>query len=128
MGEVRERVLTAIAELSPPGWSFVFTNVILAGDPRKEATVAALRSLAAGRGGRYVPVVLTCSVDEHRRRIAAPGRAERQKWTDADAVQAHVADRPLDPPDDLSRLDLDITDRSPDDAAQAILAHLTTLA
>lgn len=127
VAEVRQRVLTAIVELSPPRWSFVFTNVIMEGDLRKGETVDVLRELAAARGGRYVPIVLACGPDEHRRRIAAPGRAERQKWTDPDAVAALVADQPLAPPDDETRLDLDITERPPQHAAQAILAHLASL-
>ena len=127
VAEVRERVLTAIVELSPPGWSFVFTNVVIEDDLRKGESVDVLRQLAKTRGGRYVPVVLTCAPDEHRRRVVAPGRAERQKWTDPDGVAALMAEQPLAPPDDPTRIDLDITDRAPDATAQAILAHLTTL-
>jgi hypothetical protein len=107
IGEVRRPVHDAIAELSPPGWMFVFTNVIQVDDPMGDVTIGALVELAVRRGVPYVPVVLHCDQSEHRRRIVAPGRSDRRKWTDVDAKRRRrrswrtwrpsPPDRPPDP-------------------------------
>ena len=127
VAEIRERVHTAIVELSPPGWSFVFTNVLRKGDPLLEQTDEATQGLARRRGVPYVPVVLRCDPDEQRRRAVGPGRAEHHKWTDPDGVAAYTARWELAPPGGLNQIELDTTRLAPDAAAQAILAHITAL-
>ncbi len=47
VGEVREAVLRTIEELSPPEWSFVFTNVLTERNPADAAVVDRLADLAA---------------------------------------------------------------------------------
>lgn len=123
---VREQVVAAIRELSPSGWSFVFTNVLRRTDPVGVSTAVLLQDLAAERGDVYVPVLLVCDLAEQRRRVVGPGRAERGKWTDPDAVAAFVATVDLVVPDGPFRLDLDITHLAPADAAAAVLDHVAT--
>ncbi|MGN6694372.1 MAG: hypothetical protein ACTHN0_09350 [Aquihabitans sp.] len=123
---VRAQVVLAIEELSPPGWSFVFTNVLRRTDPLGVTTAAQLQGLAETRGDAYVPVLLTCAVDEQRRRVVAPERAGRGKWTDADGVEEFVRTVGLIVPEGPNRIDLDITHRQPDVAAAAILEHVAS--
>ena len=121
---IREQVVAAIDELSPPGWSFVFTNVLRPTDAAGVSITALLQELAEARGVPYVPVLLQCDLDEQLRRVTAPGRAERGKWTDPDAVAVFVATADLLVPDGPHRLDLDVTHLSPDQAARAVLDHV----
>ena len=121
---IREQVIAAIRELSPSTWSFVFTNVLRRTDPVGVSTAVLLQELAEQRGDAYVPVLLHCDAVEQRRRVAGPGRAERGKWTDPDAVAAFVATVDLVVPDGPHRLDLDITRLSPEAAAQVVLDHV----
>ena len=72
--EVREAVFRTIEELSPPDWSFVLTNVLLADDPRDHAAVARLRAMAAVRGSTYLPVHVQCEDEELLRRVPSPER------------------------------------------------------
>lgn len=123
--DVRDVLLASIRELSPPSWSFVFTNVALEGHPLSSPSVGLVRDLAAARGSRYVPVRLTCALGEHLRRVTAPERAARQKWRDAAAVGRQVAAYDLVAIDDPALLDLDVTDLSASAAAADILDHLT---
>lgn len=127
VAEIRERVHTAIVELSPPGWSFAFTNVLRRGDPLLAATDAATRGLARDRGVPYVPVILHCDPEEQRRRVIGPGRAERNKWTDPDAVAAYVQEWELAVPGDPNQLELDVTHLAPEASAERILDHLGRL-
>jgi hypothetical protein len=117
--EIREIVVRAIEEHSPADWSFVFTNVLTVGGDSDVDAVDRLRRLATARRSRYVPVVLTCDVDELARRAVAAGRAEQHKVTDAELIRAYVAARQLHHPDDATVLD--VTSVPADDTAAAVL-------
>jgi tRNA uridine 5-carbamoylmethylation protein Kti12 len=128
VGEVREAVYGAIEHLSPPAWSFVFTNVLCQGDPTDEAIVRRIAQLAAARGNPYVPVRLVCAPDEILRRVPNPDRRERMKWIDVDAVRAFIGASELVHLDQQTALDVDVTTCPPEDAALRILDHLRGLA
>lgn len=69
---------TALAAKAEQGESsVVFTNCY--SSPHDDATVAALESEVTSRGGEFVPVFLECSIEELRRRVIAPGRADMRK-------------------------------------------------
>ena len=120
---VRDAVLATIEQLGPPTWSYVFTNVLFAGDPGDEAHVGRLAQLAASRGSRFLPVRLDCDVDELARRVTSPERRDRLKWMDADGLRRLATTRRLvDVPNDA--LDLDVTTVPAAVTAQHILDHL----
>lgn len=125
--DVRTVLRASILELSPRDWSFVFTNVALEGDEADRRSISRVEELADERGSVYVPVRLHCDGDEHLRRVVDPGRAERGKWRDADAVGRLAASAPLIEVHHPAVLDLDVTDRSPSAAARLILDHLQSL-
>ena len=118
VGTIRRAVLTAIEELSPPDWSFVFTNWI---PPTSSlATVERHRDLAVGRGLPFVVVVLECERDEILRRVSGDDRAARLKLVDVRRA-AEVIDGGALVPDWPGVLHLDVTSRSPEQAAAWIL-------
>ncbi len=125
--DVRSVLRASILELSPPDWSFVFTNVALEGDEADRLSIGRVAELAEQRGSAYVPVRLHCDGEEHLRRVVDPGRAERNKWRDADAVRSFVASAPLIEVHHPSVLDLDVTDRSPSDTARVVLEHVRSV-
>jgi hypothetical protein len=102
---VREIVVRAIRDHSPPDWSFVFTNVLTVEGDRDTAAVDRLRRLAEDRRSRYVPIVLTCAEDELVRRATSPGRAEQHKLTDPDVARRYATTRTLWHPDGATVLD-----------------------
>ena len=122
--EIRAVVHRAIPALTPPGWSFVFTNVIRVADPLGHEGAARLHRLAEARGSTYVPVVLRCDADELLRRAASPGRAENHKWVDTEAIGQLLATETLWLPDGPLLLELDTTRLTPADVAGAIGRHL----
>ena len=123
VGEIRDLVSKAIEDLSPPDWSFVFTNVLDARDERHHATVAWLQRLAEARRQPYVPVLLRCDLDELLRRVVTPERHGRMKWIDADAVRAYATSTRMLVPD--GTLTLDITDMTPEEAADTIRQNMS---
>jgi hypothetical protein len=124
VGQVREVVYRAIEELSPREWSFVFTNVLIEANPADEYVVERLKAVAVHRDANYVPVVVTCDVDEILRRVTGADRRARLKWVNSKAVEHFVTSRALLPVDSHAPFTLDVTNLSPDQAAQRILDHL----
>jgi hypothetical protein len=125
VGEVREAVFSAIEELAPPDWTFVLTNVLIAGQPLDEAAAARVVELAARRRSAYVPVALTCDLDVLVQRVPNPERAGLRKWIDPDGVRALVETRELIVP--AGALHLDTTAVSPTEAAKQIVDHVEAL-
>ena len=93
---IRRAVFEAVAELGPPGASYVFTNVLL-DEPGDAAIYHQVLGIAAARHATFVPVLLTCDVEAHLRRMTNPARRERMKWTDGEGLRDMVANRPLLP-------------------------------
>lgn len=122
---VRDALLDTIEELSPPDYSFVFTNFITEASMsgRVAEYVQRLERIAAARGGQLQVTRLTCDVGELCRRIVLPDRVERLKMTNPERVrQVAEAETIYDPPGRGS-LTLDITQLSPAKAARRILQH-----
>jgi hypothetical protein len=124
VAEVRRTVLNTIETVSPPEWSFIFTNVLEADEPADRELYEVVRALAARRQSHFVPVVLSCSIDELARRVVAPVRARRLKWTDANRLRGLVATRKLLAVEDPNGLELDITEQSVAETAEMIADHL----
>lgn len=118
---IRQTVIDSAATLSPPDFSFVFTNELLADEPDAPRWYNAIADLAQRRKAQFRPVLLTAAPDVHRKRIIAPGRAERYKTIDPARIDA-IQSRPLYGHGLPGIQHLDVTDLSPDQAAQAILA------
>ena len=127
VGEVREVVYRTITDMSPPDWSYVFTNVLIADDPREQVALRRVAKLADDSGRAYVPVRLTCQIDEHLTRVASPERGLRHKWTDVDAVERFLQTHDVIDLSAYDAPDIDTTNQSPEQSAAAILAHLVTL-
>jgi tRNA uridine 5-carbamoylmethylation protein Kti12 len=118
--EVRAAVTQTIESLSPGDWSFIFTHVV--DTPNDLEWIERLASLAERRRARFVVVRVLCEFDELRRRVVIASRRDRMKSVSVDdAIQGFARGVP-----DLDRwhpLNLDVTRRSPDDAAEMILRH-----
>lgn len=121
VSDMRPPVFAAIAELAPPGRSYVFTNY--ATTDKVPETIERTQRLADERSSRYVPVILHCEVGELRRRVVEPDRVRHRKLRNPDVVAEDVASRVLVRPDSRHLLDLDVTHLSPAEAARRILAH-----
>ena len=119
--------MRTIEELSPPDWSFVFTNVLTQNDPADADVVERLVGLAANRDSAYVPIRLTCQTDELVRRVPRPDRRTRRKWIDPGGVRDFVETTDLLVIDHPLVMDLDVTAIPPTMAATRILDHANTV-
>lgn len=122
---VREALMDAIEELSPPEYSFIFTNFVT--QEEVQGPVATyferLHRLAESKGGQLHITRLTCETDELCRRIVGSDRVARLKMTNAEKVRALSKSHRIYEPPDGSALTLDVTELAPSDAALRILEH-----
>jgi hypothetical protein len=124
VSQIRAIVLDTIAMLSPPQLSFVMTNVVLE-DEEDRAECRKIEAVAEKRGGLYFPVLLTCDIEENRRRIVSPGRGLHLKSINPDEPDRMHRGAPLIRYDGhANRIQMDVTHIQPADAARAILQEM----
>ena len=121
---IRRIVLDTIAELAQPEASFIFTNVLYEGKPMDRRWYEDVAILATQRKALLVPVILRCEPEEVCRRVTSPERAVRLKERSADRTRENIRTYQLLRVDHPNCLVLDITNLSPIQAAQAILARV----
>lgn len=120
---IRRIVLDTIAELAQPETSFIFTNELYEGKQADRLLYEDIATLTAKRKGSFVPVILRCEPEELYRRVASPERAMRFKLRNADWTRESIRTYKLLHVDHRNSLELDVTNLSPVEAAQAIIAH-----
>lgn len=121
---LRDRVREVVHEAAlaaPPALSHVFT-FWLPDDPENAAHVERLRTLAARRGARFVPVWLSAPAEVLLARVGAPDRAERSKLMDPEILRELLEVRQLPVPSDAVTLDLG--EPTPAQAVEELLAAL----
>ena len=124
--EVGAAIRSTITTLSPPDWSFVFTNYV-ADTPSDRAAYPRLAECAAARNSVFVPVCLTVELDELLRRTVQPERAAGNKITNPVFTRRLVAEHGMFRPDYDELLELDVTEIAPAAAAARIIEHADAL-
>ena len=77
VGKVRQAVLDALTNLAPRELSYVFTIVLLGGDPAEAEHFHKMVEVAEQRGSLFVPVLLRCQTGELMLRAANESRVQR---------------------------------------------------
>ncbi len=112
--------------LRNPPEPLVFTNALAAEYPEDVARLEALRGLAQDLARPFVPVLLTCALEENERRLVAESRALKGKLRDVDVLRdIFAASTPAHLPEHPNALVLDTTQLAPEQAADRIAAHCT---
>jgi hypothetical protein len=128
VARMRDVVLDAMENLAPKNFTFVMTNVILADAEDKEVTDR-IERIANQRGGKYFPVILTCALEENKKRIIGLDRANNFKSIDPNEPDRRHDGTPLASFDNHpNRLLIDTTITQPDVAADMILIHVKSVA
>ena len=122
--KIRAIVLDTMARLSPPHLSFVMTNFLM-DEEEDKAECRKIEAIAEQRGGSYFPVILTCDVEENRRRIVSPERGPNLKPIDPSLPDRMHKGPPLLRCDGFpNRIEMDVTHVRPADAARRILQEI----
>jgi hypothetical protein len=120
--QIRAIVLDTMERLAPSDLSFVMMSNFAVENEEDKAECRKIEAVAARRGGQYFPVILTCDVEENRRRIVSPERGPNLKSIDPDEPDRLQKGAPLlrfegHP----NRIQIDVSHTKPAEAAKQIL-------
>lgn len=127
VGKMYDIVLDTMIHISPPHYSFVMTNALFETEAEHK-WFKSIENMANQRQAKFVPVLLTVSLEEHQKRIGAEDRRLRLKEIDPAApLRYHTADSliKLSHP---SLLKLDVSSYPPAESAALIFDHVNTIA
>lgn len=122
VGKIRNVVLDAIENIAPRDHNFVLTNVVFENEEDR-SKYEEIVAMFTRRDSLFVPVILSCDVNEHEKRITGNDRRERMKEIDPAKPAYYVAEVELIHLTHPNLLRLDVTDMDPADSARMILAH-----
>lgn len=126
VGQIWEAVLDTMIHISPPDYSFVLTNALL-NSQADQNWFAEVEHMADQRKALFVPVILTVSLDEHRRRIVMKDRAERFKEIDPDSPDLYAKEDSIIKLNHPNLLLLDTSCLTAEESAESIRHHLLQL-
>ncbi len=107
--------------------NLIFTNALAAELEEDVSRLECHRELAKARNEIFVPVLLTCDVEENKARLVSAGRAERQKLTKPHILEEIYGSYTPYHPKDSYGLVVDVTRRSPQETAALIKQHSDNL-
>lgn len=123
---VREAAYAALAR-RPASEVFVMTNALCVNSARERAAWHHVVDLAMKRNVPLIPIVLSAEFEENARRI---GSAERSgyKLADAEVLRAFMQIDSIQRPNVPELLELDVTNLSAEEAAEALAGRVAALA
>ncbi len=119
---IRDILWDAIENLAPSDHNFIFTNA-LRNDEQDRKIYDGVEALAVRRGSMFVPVLLTCAIKEHKRRVVTLGRIKRMKDVDPQTPERSHREGGLIRLAHPRLLQLDVTRVTPAKAAATVLRH-----
>ena len=125
--EIRRIVYDSIRELSPPNLGFVLTMELRENNPGEHYAIDDLERLAAARQSLFVPIRLVCDVEELCRRVADPKRRERLKMISVENARRKSAEDAVLNPKHSNARTIDVTAKSPGEAADAIMREIDSI-
>jgi hypothetical protein len=120
---VRDAVFRVIEEVAPRSVSYVLTNA-LEDDSESQALYERVKGIAASRGSLFLPVVLTCELEEELRRVPDPDRTQRLKTDDRERARQYIESTTFFVPREENLLTIDTTSSEPTRVAELILSEL----
>ncbi len=120
---VRDAVFRMIEQVVPRSVSYVLTNA-LEDDSESHALYERVKKIAVSRGSVFLPVMLTCELEEELRRIPDPERTQRMKIDDLERARRYIESTTFFVPEEENLLTIDTTSTEPSRVAALILAGL----
>lgn len=123
IGRIWEAVMDTIVHISPPHYSFVLTNALTEQGQGDRAWFERVKGTAEQKKALFVPVRLSCSVEEMEKRIVQPERKIRMKEINPESPKRNAENYTVLTTDHPNLLNLDVTSLTPQEAAATILNH-----
>jgi len=121
---IRGAVLRMIEHVVPRSTSYVLTNA-LENAPEDHDLYEQIKGIATRRGSVFLPVILTCEIEEELRRVSDPSRTQRLKIDDPVRARAYIEATTFYFRRDGDPLTIDTTSNDPGVTAELILAKLS---
>lgn len=112
------------ARKAPSEFNFILTNA-LADTPDDKKIYEDNVAFADVRNACFIPVVLTCDIDENSRRIVSADRETNMKETNPESPATYHQEWRLLPIEHPNLLSLDTTNMSAKVAAEKIVGHVS---
>ena len=119
--KVRNIVLEAMSEICPKNESFVLTNVISLGE--EFFYYKPVEELARKRKALFIPFILSCGLEENKKRIVNPFRKKYMKTVNPDVVE-QIANLGQPSIKHHNILHLDVTNLTASEAATQIVNYV----
>jgi len=125
--KIRSAVYNSI-KMADKNSNFILTNELYAEDEEDRKIFRQVQEVAEARGSKFFPVRMLCSKEEVLKRIVSEERKARFKATHPDIVHEKFSKYTLLKPNHVNLFEIDVTRRSPADAAQYILDKIKKIA
>lgn len=124
---IRQTVYSAIEDISPKNWNFIFTNELIDGYKVDAEIFASIAHIAQKRNSIFIPVRLICDLDELSRRVQSTDRASRYKLTSVEATHHKFESFSVLKCDHPNTLTLDVTHLTATESADKIIEHIKAI-
>ena len=121
VARIRTEILSFLTRL--PQNNYVLTNCLAENDEDRKL-YEEVENMATLRNSIFIPVRLSITKEEHLKRIVQPGR--RDRWKSIDPTEAED-NGPLLSITHPNLLELDVTNLTPENAAEKIAGHIKKL-
>ena len=124
IAQIREIVFTAIEEISPKDFNFIFTNELLESSQQDKDVYQRVAAIAQKRRSLFVPIRLVCDLDELCKRVSSEKRAVQYKMTSIESTKEKYEKESLFSPDHPLTQTIDVTHLSAHETVEQIVALL----
>lgn len=121
---IRKIVLTALSSYASPNLNFAFTNCLAEEDPDDVNIYEQIKESATQGQRLFIPILLTCSLEENKKRIVTESREVKMKMRDANDIAEMREDFTLVGKNHPHAAFFDTTELSPQDTAAKVRNHI----
>jgi hypothetical protein len=121
--KIRDVILETVRTVCPTDYNFIFTNVLTNEDPGDLEIYKKIEQTALSRNSTFVPVHLTCELEENIRRVGMPDRKLNMKELSPEGAKRKRESNSLLNINHPNFISLDATTSPAEKTAQIILDH-----
>lgn len=121
---IREAVFSFMKDSAPRSINYVLTNALEDDGGESQEIFDRVKSIADCREAVFLPVHIKCDPEEQLKRVSTEQRKKRLKMSEPDQLVDYLATVVTLIPEDPNLFTLDVTELSPQEAAQRILKQV----
>jgi aminoglycoside 6'-N-acetyltransferase len=127
LNEVRDVILSTIADVCPANSSFIITYELIDQDPYHKIFYEKVYEMVKKRNAIFLPVRLICDEDELLERVRAEDRKQFLKTSDIDLMRTRSREKSVFYSGHLNEITIKNTDLTPEQVSDLIIRQLDLL-